>query len=64
MSESVVKCVCVFTVSTVQLDGVSRQLDGDAVLAALWKLKILHLAVGAQHVHVENYVERWTALSV
>lgn len=42
------------TISTVKLDRVGRQMDGDAVLVGLWELEILDLAVRAEHVHIQD----------
>lgn len=42
------------TVSTIKLDRVGRQMDGDAVLVGLWELEILDLAVRAEHVHIQD----------
>lgn len=42
------------TVSTVELDRVGRQMDGDAVLVGLWELEVLDLAVRAEHVHIQD----------
>lgn len=42
------------TVSTIQLDRVGRQMDGDAVLVGLWELEILDLAIRAEHVHIQD----------
>lgn len=42
------------TVSTVKLDRVGRQMDGDAVLVGLRELEILDLAVGAEHIHIQD----------
>lgn len=42
------------TVSTVKLDRVGRQMDGDAVLVGLWEVEILDLAVRAEHVHIQD----------
>lgn len=42
------------TVSTVELDRVGRQMDGDAVLVGLRELEVLDLAVRAEHVHIQD----------
>lgn len=42
------------TVSTVELDRVGRQMDGDAVLVGLWELEVLDLAIRAEHVHIQD----------
>lgn len=42
------------TVSAVELHGVGRQLDGNAAVVGLWKFKILHLAVRAEHIHIQD----------
>lgn len=42
------------TVSTVKLDRVGRQMDGDAVLVGLREPEILDLAVGAEHIHIQD----------
>lgn len=44
----------IFTIPTVELDSVGRELDGDPTLAGLWEFKILNLAICAEYVHVQN----------
>lgn len=42
------------TISTVQLDRIGRQMDGDTVLVGLRELEILDLAIRAEHVHIQD----------
>lgn len=42
------------TIAAVQLDGVGRQVDGNALVIGLRKFKILDLAVRAEYVHIQD----------
>lgn len=42
------------TISTVELDRIGRQVDGDTVLVGLRELEILDLAIRAEHVHIQD----------
>ena len=42
------------TVSAVEFHGVGRQLNRNSTFGRLWKLKILHLPICAEHVDIED----------
>lgn len=42
------------TIATVELDGVGRQVDGNALVVGLRKFEILDLAVRAEYVHIQD----------
>ena len=54
-SSLVVSCFGNLTIAAVQLHCVGRQLDGDALLAELWKLKVLHLPISAEDIDVQDW---------
>lgn len=60
-SVSLSMCVCVcmyfiyfFTIPAVQFNCIGCQLDRYTTLAALGKLEVLHLAICAQHIHIQD----------